>query len=76
MNACNEIHEVFREGHLSKVLELITRGFNMNVRYAAGETPYQEDPAMSRYVEVLKFATWKPHSLPVCQMGGRIVSTY
>ena len=24
----------------------------MNVRYAAGETTYQEDPAMGRYVEV------------------------
>ena len=32
MNSCNEIYEVLREGHLSKVLELITRGFNMNVR--------------------------------------------
>ena len=51
MNACNGIREVFREGHLSKVLELITRGFNMNVRYAAGETTYQEDPATGRYIE-------------------------
>ena len=51
MNACNGICEVFREGHLSKVLQLITRGFNMNVRYAAGETTYKEDPAMVRYME-------------------------
>ena len=48
MNACNGIREVFTEGNLSKVLELITRGFNMNVRYAAGETIYQEDPVTGR----------------------------
>ena len=52
MSTCNGIRDVFREGNLSKVLELITRGFNMNVRYVAGETTYSEDPAMGRYVEV------------------------
>ena len=52
MNACSGIQEVFREGNLSKVLELITRGFNMSVRYVAGKTTYQEDPGMGRYIEV------------------------
>ena len=52
MNACNGIHEVFREGNLCKILELITRGFNMNMRYVAGETTYPEDPVTGRYVEV------------------------
>ena len=51
MSTCG-IHEVFREGNLSKVFELITRNFNMNVRYVAGETTYQEDPVTGRYVEV------------------------
>ena len=44
--------EVFREGNLTKVLELITKGFNMNIKYVAGETTYSEDPATGRYVEV------------------------
>ena len=44
--------EVFREGNLTKVLELITKGFNMNIKYVAAETTYSEDPAMGRYVEV------------------------
>ena len=52
MNACSGIHEVFREGNLSKMLELITRGFNMNVRYVAREMTYSEDPVTGRYVEV------------------------
>ena len=51
MSTCG-IAEIFREGHLSKVLELITWNFNMNMRYVAGETTYQEDPATGRYVEV------------------------
>ena len=67
MNVCNGICEVFREGHLSNVLELITRGFNMNVRYAAGETTYQEDPAMGRYVEVHYMET----PLTACVSNGR-----
>ena len=67
MNACNGIREVFREGHLSKVLELITRGFNMNVRYAAGETTYQEDPATGRYVEVHYMET----PLTACVSNGK-----
>ena len=48
MNACSGIHDVFREGHLSKVLELITREFNINVRYVASGTTYQEDPVRGR----------------------------
>ena len=67
MNACNGIHEVFREGHLSKVLELITRGFNMNVRYAAGEMTYQEDPATGRYIEVCYMET----PLTACVSNGK-----
>ena len=67
MNACNGIHEVFREGHLSKVLELTTRGFNMNVRYAARETTYQEDPATGRYVEVCYMET----PLTACVSNGK-----
>ena len=38
------IRDVFPEGNLSKVLELLARGFNMNIRYIGGETTYQEDP--------------------------------
>ena len=67
MNACNGICEVFREGHLSKALELITRGFNMNVRYAAGETTYQEDPVTGRYVEVHYMET----PLTACVSNGK-----
>ena len=67
MNACNGIREMFREGHLSKVLELITRGFNMNVRYAAGEMTYQEDPATGRYVEVHYMET----PLTACVSNGK-----
>ena len=47
MSMCNSIRDVLREGNLSKGLELITKGFNMNVRYMAGETMYSEDPAMA-----------------------------
>ena len=67
MNVCNGICDVFTEGNLSKVLELITRGFNMNVRYVAGETTYQEDPATGRYVEVHYMET----SLTTCVSNGR-----
>ena len=59
MSTCNSIRGVFREGNLSKVLELIMRGFNMNVRYVAGETTYSEDPATGRYGQL---DTWKLHS--------------
>ena len=67
MSMCNSIRDVFREGNLSKVLELITRGFNMNVRYVAGETTYSEDPAMGRYVEVRYMET----PLTACVSNGR-----
>ena len=67
MNACNGIREVFREGNLSKVLELITRRFNMNVRYVAGEMTYQEDPTTGRYVEVRYMET----PLTACVSNGR-----
>ena len=67
MSTCNGIRDVFREGNLSKVLELITRGFNMNVRYVAGETTYLEDPAMGRYVEVRYMET----PLTACVSNGR-----
>ena len=67
MSTCSGIHDVFREGHLSKVLELITRGFNMNVRYVAGETSYQEDPATGRYIEVHYMET----PLTACVSNGR-----
>ena len=43
---------MFREGHLSKILELSGRGFNMNVRYIAGETTYKEDLRTGHYNEV------------------------
>ena len=46
------IRDVFRQGNLSKILELLARGFNMNVRYVAGETTYQEDPRTGCYTEV------------------------
>ena len=52
MSDSNGIREVLREGNLSKVLELLARGFNMNVRYVAGDTTYQEDPKTGKYVEV------------------------
>ena len=38
----------------------------MNVRYAAGETTYQEDPVTGRYVEVRYMET---RSLPVVSNG-------
>ena len=66
MNVCSRIHEVFREGNLSKMLELITRGFNMNVRYVAGETTYSEDPVTGRYVEVHYMET----PLTACVLNG------
>ena len=59
--------DVFRTGNLSKVLELITRGFNMNVRYVAAETTYSEDPATGRYVEVRYMET----PLTACVLNGR-----
>ena len=34
------------------MLELITRRFNMNVSYVAGEMTYSENPVTGRYVEV------------------------
>ena len=46
------IRDVFREGNLSKILELLVQRFNMNVRYVAGETTYQEDLRTGRYTEV------------------------
>ena len=49
------------------MLELITRGFKMNVRYVAGETTYLEDPAMGRYVEVRYMET----PLTACVSNGR-----
>ena len=53
MSNGNGIREVFREGNLSKVLELVTRKFNMNVRYVAGDvSTYHEDPSTGKYVEV------------------------
>ena len=67
MSTCNGIQDVFREGNLSKVLELITRGFNMNVRYVAGETTYSEDPTTGRYVEVCYMET----PLTACVSNGR-----
>ena len=67
MNACDRICDVFREGNLSKVLELITRKFNMNVRYVAGEVTYQEDPVTGRYVEVRYMET----PLTACISNGR-----
>ena len=67
MNACNGIHDVFREDNLSKVLELITRGFNMNMRYVASETTYQEDPMTGRYIEVCYMET----PLTACVSNGR-----
>ena len=51
MSTCS-LAEVFREGNLTKVLELITKGFNINIKYVAGDTTYSEDPATGRYVEV------------------------
>ena len=67
MSTCNGIRDVFREGNLSKVLELITRIFNMNVRYVAGEMTYQEDPATGRYIEVHYMET----PLTACVSNGR-----
>ena len=67
MNACNGIREVVREGNISKVLELITREFNMNVRYVARETTYQEDPVTGRYIEVRYMET----PLTACVSNGR-----
>ena len=67
MSDCNGIREVFREGNLSKVLELLARGFNMNVRYVAGDTTYQEDPVTGRYVEVRYIET----PLTACVNNGK-----
>ena len=61
------IYDVFREGNLTKVLELITKGFNMNIKYVAGETTYSEDPATGRYVEVRYMET----PLTACVANGR-----
>ena len=46
------IQDVFREGNLSKVLELLAQGFNMNICYVAGEATYQMDPRTGQYTEV------------------------
>ena len=43
---------MFREGNLSKILELLARGFNMNIHYIEGKTTYQEDPRTDRYTKV------------------------
>ena len=67
MSTCDRIRDVFREGYLSKTLELITRKFNMNVRYVARETTYQADPATGRYVEVCYMET----PLKACISNGR-----
>ena len=67
MSNSNGIRDVFREGNLSKILELVTRKFNMNVRYVAGETTYQEDPSTGKYVEVRYMET----PLTACVANGR-----
>ena len=67
MSTCDGIHDVFRGGNISKILELITRKFNMNVRYVARETTYQEDPSTGRYVEVRYMET----PLTACISNGR-----
>ena len=67
MNNGGRIRDVFREGNLSKILELVTRKFNMNVRYVAGETSYQEDPSTGKYVEVRYMET----PLTACVANGR-----
>ena len=66
MSTC-EIRKVFSEGNLSKILELITRNFNMNVRFVAGETTYQEDPVTDRYVKVRYMET----PLTACVSNGK-----
>ena len=63
----HSLGEVFREGNLTKVLELITKGFNMNIKYVAGETTYSEDPATGRYVEDRYMET----PLTACVANGR-----
>ena len=45
------IRDVFREENISKILEVLARGFNMNICYIAGETTYQVDPRTGHYVE-------------------------
>ena len=67
MNDCNGICDVFREGNLSKVLELVTRTFNMNVRYVAGEPTYHKDLATDRCIEVCYIET--PYT--ACVSNGR-----
>ena len=67
MSVCTRIREEFQEGSLSKVLELLAHSFNMNTRYVAGETTYQEDPATGRYVEVWYMET----PLTACVTHGR-----
>ena len=67
MSTCGRIRDVFREGNLSKVLELVTRKFNMNVRYVARETTYQEDSTTGKYVEVRYMET----PLTACVSNGR-----
>ena len=66
MTTC-DLQKVFSDGNLSKILELITRNFNMNIRFAAGETSYQEDPVTGRYVEVRYMVT----PLTACVSNGR-----
>ena len=39
-------------GKSLKELELLARGFNMNIRYISGENTYQEDPRTGQYTEV------------------------
>ena len=66
MTMC-ELRKVFSDGNLSKILELITRNFNMNIRFVAGETMYQEDPVTGRYVKVRYMET----PLTACVSNGR-----
>ena len=52
MSITTGIRDVFREGNLSKVIELLARGFNMNIQYIGGESTYQVDPRNRQYTEV------------------------
>ena len=57
MSITTGIRDVFREGNLSKVLEILAQGFNMNIRYIGGETTYQEDLRNGRYTKVRHMET-------------------
>ena len=57
MDITTGIQDVFRDGNIPKILELLAIGFNMSIHYIASETTYQVDPATRCYVETRYMGT-------------------